>query len=146
GTPGGHFVADKDFVIHSDGQKSSLNEPWSKVVPWACFGSSETPVGFVCVNHQKPEKGQTDSYVAWPFEKEKDGSFQDMTVFGFGRKGFKELVQHVPDLTGVPARFSIGFVLKADFASAKALVEKVREMPRESAGPGPAKTDPNLMR
>jgi putative heme-binding domain-containing protein len=146
GTPGGRLVADKDFVIRSDGQKSSLNEPWSQVVPWVCFGSGETPVGFVCVNNQKPEKGQTDSYVAWPFEKEKDGSYQDMTVFGFGRKGYKELVQHVPDLTGLPARFSIGFVEKADSAMAKALVEKLRKMPKESEGPAQTKADPNVLR
>jgi putative heme-binding domain-containing protein len=146
GTPGGRLVPDKDFVIRSDGRKTPLNEPWSQVVPWVCFGSSETPKGFLCVNHQKPEKGQTDSYVAWPFEMEKDGSFQDMTVFGFGRKGCKELVEHVPDLTGLPARFSVGFVEKAELATAKALVEKLNKMPQENNGPGPAKADPNILR
>ncbi len=30
--------------------------------------------------------------------KDQDGSFQDMTVFGFGRKGHEKLVQHVADL------------------------------------------------
>ena len=93
-------------------------------MPWVCFGTAESSVGFVCVNHQEPEKGETDSYVAWPFVKDKDGSFQDMTVFGFGRKGYKELIKHIPDLTRLPARFSIGFVDKADQATAKALYEK----------------------
>ena len=47
-----------------------------------------------------------------------------MTVFGFGRKGHKELVKHVPDLTGLPGGYSIGFVEKADLATAKAFAEK----------------------
>ncbi len=126
GTPGGNFEPAKDFVIRPDGRKTTLAEPWSEVVPCVCFGTGENPIGFVCINHQKPEKGETDSYVAWPFAKEKDGSFQDMTVFGFGRKGYKELIQHIPDLKHLPARYSIGFVEKADVASAKALYEKVR--------------------
>ena len=94
-----------------------------------CFGAAESPFGLVCVSHQEPEKGQTDSYVPWPFVKDKDGSFQDMTVFGFGRKGYKELVQHVPDLTRLPARFSIAFVEKADHATARALYEGIRQGP-----------------
>jgi hypothetical protein len=90
-------------------------------VPWVCFGSAETPVGLVLVNHQAPEPGQVDSYVSWPFRKEGSGSFQDMTVFGFGRKGYKELVQHVADLKRLPARFSIAFVNRADAATAQAV-------------------------
>ena len=49
-----------------------------------------------------------------------------MTVFGFGRKGYKELVEHVPDLKRLPARFSIGFIDRADLESAKAAIEKFR--------------------
>ena len=96
------------------------------MVPWVCFGASETPVGFVCVNHQDPEPGEVDSYVSWPFRKEDDGSFQDMTVFGFGRKGYKELVQHVPDLKRLPARYSIGFVDRADYNTAKATCTRLQ--------------------
>jgi hypothetical protein len=62
---------EKDFVIRPAGAKTTLDKPWSEFVPWVCFGSSETPIGFICVNHQKPEKDQTDSHVAWPYEKEK---------------------------------------------------------------------------
>jgi putative heme-binding domain-containing protein len=126
GTPGGKLNADNDFVIHADGQKTALCRPWSQVVPWVCFGSAETPVGFVCVNHQDPEPGEADSYVSWPFVKTPDGSFQDMTVFGFGRKGHDKLVQHVADLTRVPARFSIAFIERADHATAMALYERIR--------------------
>ena len=57
--------------------------------------------------------------------EEADGSFQDMTVFGFGRKGYKELVQHVPDLKKLPARFSIAFVDRADAPTAKAAGERL---------------------
>ena len=125
GTPGGKLDAQKDFVIRPDGQKTTLDQPWSQVVPWVCFGSAETPVGLVLVNHQSSEPAEVDSYVSWPFRKEPDGSFQDMTVFGFGRKGYKELVQHVPDLKRLPARFSIAFVDRADAAVAKALSERM---------------------
>ncbi len=131
GTPGGKLDADQDFVIRPDGTKTTLDTPWSQVVPWVCFGAAETPVGFVCVNHQEPAEGETDSYVSWPFQKDKDGSFQDMTVFGFGRKGYKELVEHVPDLTRLPARFSIGFVSTADHKTAKTMCEAIRNLPRE---------------
>ena len=131
GTPGGKLDADKDFVIRPDGTKTTLDKPWSQVVPWVCFGAAETPVGLICVNHQEPEKGETDSYVSWPFEKEADGSYQDMTVFGFGRKGYKELVEHVPDLKRLPARFSIGFVATADDKTARAACEAIRRLPKE---------------
>jgi len=123
GTPGGHLDPAQDFVIRPDGRRTTLDEPWSQTVRWVCFGAAETPVGFVCVNHQDPEPGETDSYVSWPFRKEEDGSFQDMTVFGFGRKGHKELVEHVPDLKRRPSRYSIGFIDRADFATAKAACE-----------------------
>ena len=58
---------------------------------------------------------------------EADGSFQDMTVFGFGRKGHKELIQHVPDLKKLPARFSIGFIDRADPATARVACERLLE-------------------
>src|SRR5262245_31211138 len=119
GTPGGKLDADRDFVIRPDGQKTTLDQPWSQVLPWVCFGASESPAGLLCVNHQLPQSGETDSYVSWPFERDASGSFHDMTVFGFGRKGYKELVQHVPDLTGLPARFSIAMIERADHATAK---------------------------
>ncbi len=126
GTPGGKLDAGDDFVIRPHGEKSSLGEPWSQVVPWVCFGAVETPVGLLLVNHQEPERAEVDSYVSWPFEREKDGSFQDMTVFGFGRKGHKELVEHVPDLKHLPARFSLAFIERADLRAARAAYEKLR--------------------
>jgi hypothetical protein len=125
GTPGGKLESDKDFVLRPDGKKTFLNEPWSEVVPWVCFGASETPIGFLCLNHQVSEAEQTDSYVSWPFEKEKDGQYHHMTVFGFGRKGYKELVKHVPDLKQLPARFSIAFVEKAELEVALRTVERL---------------------
>jgi hypothetical protein len=131
GTPGGKLNADRDFVLRPDGTKTTLDQPWSQVVPWVCFGAPETTAGFLCVNHQEPEEGETDSYVSWPFQKDKDGSFQDMTVFGFGRKGYKELVEHVPDLKRLPARFSIGFIDAADYKTARAVCEAIRRLPDE---------------
>ena len=49
-----------------------------------------------------------------------------MTVFGFGRKGHDKLVQHVADLTRLPARYSIAFIERADLATAKATCERLR--------------------
>jgi hypothetical protein len=126
GTPGGKLDAREDFVIRPDGTRTTLDEPWSQVVPWACFGASETPIGLLLVNHQDPEPGEVDSYVSWPFKQEDDRSYQDMTVFGFGRKGYRELVEHVPDLRRLPARFSVAFVDRADVATARAAAVRLR--------------------
>ncbi len=144
GTPGGQLDAAKDFVLRSDGTKTTLDQPWSQVVPWVCFGAAESPVGLVCVNHQSPEPGETDSYVSWPFAKEADGSFQEMTVFGFGRKGYKELIQHTPDLKQLPARYTIAFVERADFATARSLCDRFRmaEANNASQPPGPLRRYP----
>ena len=129
GTPGGKLDPKGDFILRPDGKRTTLDEPWSQSVPWVCFGAAETPIGLVLVNHQEPESGETDSYVSWPFQRDGDGSFQDMTVFGFGRKGYKELVEHVPDLKKLPARFSIGFIERAGLESASALGERLRGTP-----------------
>ncbi len=126
GTPGGELDPKGDFVLRPDGTRTDLDTPWSAVVPWVCFGAAESRSGLVLVNHHAPEPGETDSYVSWPFVKDADGSYQDMTVFGFGRKGYKELVQHVPDLKRLPARFTIAVVDRADFATARAAAERTR--------------------
>jgi hypothetical protein len=57
--------------------------------------------------------------------KAKDGSFQDMTVFGFGRKGHEKLIHHVADLTRMPARYSIALIDHADYATAKAFCARL---------------------
>jgi hypothetical protein len=129
GTPGGKLHPTTDFVIRPDGAKTTLDQPWSEVVPWVCFGTAESSVGFFCVNHQKSEPGETDSYVSWPYQTEDDGSFQDMTVFGFGRRGYQDPNQHTPQLKRLPARFSIGFVGTSDHKTAKAACEVLRRMP-----------------
>src|SRR6476659_4918985 len=67
GTPGGKLDSVRDFVIRPEGQKTTLDHPWSQVVPWVCFGANESPAGLLLINYQSPEAGQTDSYVSWPF-------------------------------------------------------------------------------
>ena len=37
GTPGGKLDAERDFVIRPDGQKTTLDQPWSQVVPLGLF-------------------------------------------------------------------------------------------------------------
>jgi hypothetical protein len=49
-----------------------------------------------------------------------------MTVFGFGRKGYKELLEHIPDLKRLSARFSIGFIETADYKTTKAAHEAIK--------------------
>jgi hypothetical protein len=39
GTPRGRLHPDTDFVVRPDGRKTTLDEPWSEVVPWVCFGT-----------------------------------------------------------------------------------------------------------
>ena len=56
-----------------------------------------------------------------------------MTVFGFGRKGYKELVQHIPDLKRLPADSASRFIDRADFATARAMCERLGE----GDGPNP---------
>jgi putative heme-binding domain-containing protein len=143
GTPGGRLDAEGDFAIRPDGRRTTLAEPWSQVVPWVCFGSSKTPHGLLLVNHQAPEPGQTDSYVSWPFEKDTDGSFRDMTVFGFGRKGYKELVEHIPDLRRLPARFSIAILDRADVTTARTMSKKLLGTAAGGSGlpPGDARAE-----
>ncbi len=133
GTPGGRLDPKGDFVLRPDGARTDLDTPWSATVPWVCFGATESMSGLVLVNHQAPEPGETDSYVSWPFVKDADGSYQEMTVFGFGRKGYKELVQHIPDLKRLPARFTIAVIDRADLVTAGAAVERARRVgdPRE---------------
>ena len=58
GTPGGKLDAEEDFVIRPDGQKTTLDHAWSEVVPWVCFGASETPVGFVLRQSPGPRAGR----------------------------------------------------------------------------------------
>ena len=126
GTPGGKLDAEKDFVIRPDGQKTTLDQPWSQVVPWVCFGSAETPVGFVCVNHQEPEPAEVDSYVSWPFVKSRRlvSRHDRLRLRSQGTRGTGPSTS--PILTRLPARYSIAFIDRADHADAKATCERLR--------------------
>ncbi|MHC5544902.1 hypothetical protein ACYOEI_42245, partial [Singulisphaera rosea] len=95
--------------------------PWSDNVPWVYVGAGEVDRALFLANHQPHDK--VDSYVAWPFKPEPDGSFQQMTVLGFGRKGYKELIEHIPDLTALPARFSLGFLEGTSYPAASKAID-----------------------
>jgi hypothetical protein len=125
GTPGGALDAEKDFVVRPDNRKTFLTEPWSDNVPWVYFGASESPAALFLINHQRHDV--VDSYVAWPYKRGADGSFQQMTVFGFGRPDWKDPKQHTPPLTGLPARFSIGFAKTTDYPAVSKLIESIRQ-------------------
>jgi hypothetical protein len=119
GMPGGRLDVNNDYVIRANGRKTTLAEPWTDNVPWVYFVSG--PHALFLASHQKHDK--VDSYVAWPFQPEADGAYQQMTVFGFGRKGYKELTQHIADLKDLPATYTIGFTDQIDFDKAKVVIE-----------------------
>ncbi len=112
GTPGGELDAEHDVAIRPGGRRTTLAEPWEDEVPWACFGSGRSPCGLLCVSHE-PRVRQA-SCVAWPYAPEPDGGFRQMTVFGWGRLGWKDSRQHQPQLRELPARFSIALVRGPD--------------------------------
>lgn len=126
GTPGGQLDVADDFVLRPDAKKTLLTQPWSEVTPWACFGAGESSYGLLLVNHQQPEAGQVDSYVSWPYQPESDGSLNQMTVFGFGRPGWKDPKQHTPPLRQLPARFTIAITPRTDPASVQKLADSLR--------------------
>jgi hypothetical protein len=107
GAPGGELNASKDFVVRPDGTRTPLSEPWESEAPWVLFGSSKSPWGFWMANHAVTV---TATYVSWPYKPEPDGGLNQMTVFGWGRLGWQDPQQHTPQLHGLPAKFSIGFV------------------------------------
>jgi hypothetical protein len=94
-----------DFSLRPDGKKTALDQPWSDNVPWAAFGSARSPYVLLCVSHQQSQR--EDSYVRWPYAPDSRGEQNLMTVFGFGRPGWKSANQHQPQLTELPARFTI---------------------------------------
>jgi putative heme-binding domain-containing protein len=111
GTPGGRFDVSEDFSIRPGGMRAPLAEAWTGVVPWAAFGAGESLYALVCVNHQQNSPG--DSFVRWPYTPDAEGHENLMTVFGFGRPGWQSPDQHSPQLTQLPARFTIALA-KAD--------------------------------
>jgi hypothetical protein len=112
GTPGGQLEAERDFSVRPGGNRTPLAEPWEAEIPWACIGSSRSPYALLLVSHG-PE-ATAASYVAWPYRPEPDGSYRQMTVFGWGRPGWKDPHQHEPQLRKLPARFTIAVVRETD--------------------------------
>lgn len=133
GTPGGKLDPDGDFVVRPGNRRTLASEAWSDNVPWVYVGAGEVDRALFLANHQRHDK--LDSYVAWPFEPEADGSFRQMTVLGFGRKGYKELIEHVPDLKSLPARFTIGLIDGTDYEHARNMIESALESVSVQAGP-----------
>lgn len=111
GTPGGRLDAAEDYVIRPGGKKTSLAEPWMETVPWVVFAAKESPHRFFLVNHQRGSP--VDSCVSWPYRETPGEPLHQMTVFGFGRRDWRDPKQHTPAMTGLPAKFSIGFAAGA---------------------------------
>lgn len=108
GTPGGSLDPERDWAVRPGGLRTTLAQPWEDAVPWVSFGSGRSPYALLLVSHE-PRVRQA-SYVAWPYAPEADGGYRQMTVFGWGRLGWKDPRQHEPQLRGLPARFTIALV------------------------------------
>jgi hypothetical protein len=124
GTPGGALDPAGDFVIRPGGRETPLTEPWKDVVPWVVFGAKQSPHRFFLINHQA--NSPVDSYVSWPYKETPGEELNQMTVFGFGRPDWQNPKQHTPPMTGLPARFSIGFTSVTEAPGLASVVESVR--------------------
>jgi hypothetical protein len=112
GTPGGNLNPEEDVAIRPGGRRTKLAEPWEDTIPWVGFSSQGSPYTLVLASHAA--QAQAASYVAWPYQPEGDGSYRQMTVFGWGRRGWKDPKQHEPGLAQLPARFSVALVRGTD--------------------------------
>ena len=122
GTPGGALDPEHDVAIRPTGQRTPLAEPWEDAdVPWACIASPKSPYGLLLVSHDQHTRAAT--YVAWPYKPEPDGGFRQMTVFGWGRLGWKDAHQHEPQISELPAHFSVALVRDPDDRSLRKAVE-----------------------
>ena len=125
GTPGGKLNPAGDAVIRPDGTRTTLDTPWNDDVEWALFTAVETDQAMLLVDHTRSPG--PESYVAWPYEREPDGGFQQMTVFGFGRPDWKSPDQHSPPLTELPATFSVVWVDGGDGVDLRRAAEQAAE-------------------
>ena len=125
GTPDGALDPALDFVIRPGGRETPLTEPWKDVVPWVVFGAKQSPHRFFLINHQT--NSPVDSYVSWPYKETPGEPLNQMTVFGFGRPDWQDPKQHIPPMTGLPARFSIGITSVIEAAALAGIVESVRK-------------------
>lgn len=123
GTPGGVLESEQDFVLRPGGKRTSLSDPWEDRVAWTCFCSPRSPYGLFLINHDA--QAEAASYVAWPYQKEPDGSFHQMTVFGWGRLGWQDPKQHQPQLRSLPACFSLAFVASPQEADLSRMAAEV---------------------
>jgi hypothetical protein len=123
GTPGGELDPERDVSIRPGGRRTPLTEPWEDAVPWVCFASPKSSYGLLLVSRDPGAREAT--YVSWPYKPEADGAFRQMTVFGWGRLGWKDPHQHEPQLSALPATFSIALVRGTDDASLLRAVEGI---------------------
>jgi hypothetical protein len=108
GTPGGHLDESGDYCVRSDGTRLPLTERWEMPLPspkWIYFGTSNTRRVLYLVQHEADS--HVDSF--WPME-------QNMTVFGFGRRGLEK------HMTATPAHFTIGFAEDGAFDVAQQVI------------------------
>jgi len=109
GTPGGKLDIASDYCMRSIGERTPASQSWDEDIPepeWLYFGAGNVNRVLYLIHHQDDDF--TDSY--WPMEN-------NMTVFGFGRKGLNKYLKLVP------AHFTIGFAENGAFPVASKVIE-----------------------
>lgn len=146
GTPGGKLEPDRDFVVRPGNRKTMLYENWIDHVPWVYFGAVESRSSFFLIDHQRDLA--PESYVSWPYSKDGSPDNAEMTVFGFGRAGWHDPLQHTPTISKLPARFSIGLMETQEYAAIEKKIETItaeldtKHKPAAWRGPQPEKGTP----
>ena len=127
GTPGGKLDTSRQFCVRCDGMRTPAAQRWTSDLPgdeWVYFADAKLRRALVLVHHHRDE--HVDSY--WPMQN-------NMTVFGFGRKG---LTKH---MTQVPAQFTVGFCESTDPKVVAAAIAAITRPPKVTvrAKPKPRK-------
>jgi hypothetical protein len=110
GTPGGRFDEDACYIVRSTGLRTSARETWDDTLNpgWLYFGNTTSPYILFLAQHETEAKHS--SY--WPMEN-------NMTVFGFGRKGLEHY------LVMQPAEYFIGLLPVDEFSRVRARIEEI---------------------
>lgn len=116
GTPGGKFEIDSDICvrpIESGGLKTAASLKWDGDIvnrsgpgEWLYFADPKVNRSLFLIHHEDDEA--LDSY--WPMNEE-------MTVFGFGRKGLNKFMKTVS------AQFTIGLCDESSFGDVSKIVD-----------------------
>lgn len=124
GAPGGRFDLAEDFTLRPGDRRTPLSESWTEAVPWVLIGAQESPHGLLLVNHQSGSP--VDSYTPFPYQLSEKQPAHQMAVLGFGRSHWQDPARKkIPQLTQLPARFSMAVTAAATATAAESAVKRI---------------------